>query len=94
MLINKMNNVAWYALGAVAAVLTSFGFVPQVVKMWRTKSVKDVSPLMISQFIAGVVLWTVYGAHLKDPVIIAANIVSLSTLVLALIIYFHFVKKA
>ena len=94
MLFNNMNDVAWYALGAVAAALTSFGFVPQVVKMWRTKSVKDVSPLMIIQFIAGVVLWTVYGAHLEDPVIIAANIVSLSILVWGLIIYFRFVKKA
>jgi MtN3 and saliva related transmembrane protein len=89
-----MNDVAWYALGAVAATLTSFGFVPQIVKMWRTKSVRDVSPMMIAQFIAGVALWTVYGVHLKDPVIIAANVVSLSTLAITLVIYFRFFKRA
>jgi len=94
MLLNNMNDAAWYALGAVAATLTSFGFVPQAVKMWRTKSVRDVSPLMIIQFIAGVLLWTVYGVHLRDPVIIAANIVSLSILVIALLLYFRFFKKA
>lgn len=88
-----MNDVAWYALGAVAATLTSFGFVPQIVKMWRTKSVRDVSPLTLLQFIAGVLLWTVYGVHLKDPVIIAANVVSLSTLAVTLTIYFRYFKK-
>ena len=88
-----MNDIAWYVLGAVAATLTSFGFVPQAVKMWRTKSVRDVSPLMIVQFIAGGVLWCVYGAHLRDPVVIAANIVSLVILVTALLLYFRFFKK-
>jgi len=94
MLFNNMNDVAWYALGAVAAVLTSFGFVPQIVKIWRSKSVKDVSPLMIIQFIAGVVLWTVYGVHLGNLVIIIANLVSLSTLFVGLALYLRFVKKA
>lgn len=89
-----MDNVAWYAVGAVAAALTSFGFVPQILKMWQTKSVRDVSPLMIIQFIAGVVLWTVYGVHLRDPVVIIANLVSLAILVAALLLYFRFFKKS
>lgn len=88
-----MNDIAWFALGSVAAVLTSFGFVPQVVKMWRTKSVKDVSPITFLQFIAGVLLWAVYGAHLKDPVIIAANLVSLAILITALLLYFRLFKR-
>jgi MtN3 and saliva related transmembrane protein len=90
----NMNAVAWYSLAAVAALLTSFGFVPQVLKMWRTKSVKDVSPLTFVQFIAGVSLWAVYGIHLRDPVIIAANLVSLSILFLGLFIYFRYFKRA
>ena len=93
MLFNVMNDAAWYALGAVAAALTSFGFVPQAVKMWRTKAVRDVSPLMIIQFIAGVVLWTVYGVHLRDPVVIAANLVSLAILIAGLLLYFRFFKR-
>jgi MtN3 and saliva related transmembrane protein len=88
-----MNDVAWYAVGAVAAALTSFGFVPQILKMWRTKSVRDVSPIMIVQFIAGVLLWTVYGVHLRDPVVMAANLVSLATLIAVLLLYFHFFKR-
>ena len=88
-----MNDIAWYAVGAVAAALTSFGFVPQIVKMWRTKSVRDVSPIMIVQFIAGVLLWTVYGVHLRDPVVMAANLVSLTILIAALLLYFRLFKR-
>jgi len=94
MLANKnMNDIAWYAVGAVAAALTSFGFVPQIVKMWQTKSVRDVSPITILQFIAGVLLWTVYGVHLRDPVIMAANLVSLAIMIGALLLYFRFFKR-
>ncbi len=89
-----MNDIAWYAVGAVAAALTSFGFVPQIMKMWQTKSVRDVSPITILQFIAGVSLWVVYGAHLHDPVVIVANLVSLAILMTALFLYFRFFKKA
>ena len=88
-----MNDIAWYAVGAVAAALTSFGFVPQIVKMWRSKSVRDVSPIMIVQFIAGVLLWTVYGVHLRDPVVMAANLVSLTILITALLLYFRIFKR-
>jgi MtN3 and saliva related transmembrane protein len=88
-----MSDIAWFALGSVAAVLTSFGFVPQVVKMWRTKSVKDVSPFTILQFIAGGSLWAIYGVHLDNWVIIAANLVSLAILIAALLLYFRFFKR-
>jgi MtN3 and saliva related transmembrane protein len=88
-----MDNVAWYALGAVAATLTSFGFVPQIVKMWQTKSVRDVSPITLLQMVGGVSLWIVYGVHLKDPVVIIANVVSLSILAITLTIYLRFIRK-
>jgi len=89
-----MNDIAWYAVGAVAAALTSFGFVPQILKMWHTKSVRDVSPITLLQMTAGVILWAIYGAHLRDPVVIIANLVSLSTLGIAIAIYLRYFKKA
>jgi len=39
------------------------------------------------------VLWTVYGVHLRNPVIIAANLVSLAILVMGLLLYFRFFKR-
>jgi Sugar efflux transporter for intercellular exchange len=39
------------------------------------------------------VLWTVYGVHLRDPVVMTANLVSLAILIAALLLYFRFFKK-
>jgi len=88
-----MNDTAWYALGSLAAVFTSFGFVPQVAKMWRTRSVRDVSPITLGQFAMGTTLWAIYGAHLRDGVIVAANVITASTVVLGLLLYFRFFKR-
>jgi MtN3 and saliva related transmembrane protein len=88
-----MNDTAWYAIGSVAALLTSFGFVPQVAKIWRTKSVRDVSPVTFGQFALGTTLWAIYGVHLKDGVIVAANVIAASTVIVGLLLYFRLFKK-
>jgi MtN3 and saliva related transmembrane protein len=81
-------------IGIIAAFLTMFGFVPQIVKMYRTKLVHDVSVLTLLQFTAGVSLWAIYGYAIRDMVIIGANLVSLATLLLALALYYHFSATA
>ena len=77
----------WTILGIVAASLTMFGFVPQIIKMWRTHSVKDVSGLTLIQFSIGATLWMLYGIHLQDFIVIGANGISLATLLIALGLY-------
>ena len=77
-------------IGVVAATLTMFSFVPQIVRAVRLKSVKDVSVVMVTQLALGVALWIVYGVYRRDPIIITANIVSLSTLLILLYLYFHY----
>ena len=73
----------WTIVGIAAASLTTFGFVPQIVKMHKTHSVKDVSGLTLAQFVVGVALWLLYGIHLHDFIIIGANAVSLVILLIA-----------
>ena len=85
--------IVWTVIGIVAAVLTSFGFVPQVRKMWKRRSVGDVSIGTFGQFTAGVILWAIYGMSRGDPVIIGANIVSLATLVVGLTLYYRYRGK-
>ncbi len=80
----------WYLIGTAAALLTTFGFVPQIIKMHRTKSSRDVSPATLYQFSAGVILWALYGLHLGDVIIIAANVVTFITLIVAIILYNHY----
>jgi len=80
----------WELIGYSAAVLTMFGFVPQLLKMVRTKSVDDVSLPMMVQMAIGLVLWLLYGIHLHNPQIIMANLISVSILSLQMIIYFKY----
>ncbi|HOS82538.1 MAG TPA: SemiSWEET family transporter [Methanolinea sp.] len=79
----------WFIVGGIAAMLTTFGFVPQIHKMIRTRSVDDVSPLTFVQFMAGVSLWALYGAHIGDVIVLLANIVTFGTLIVAVSLYFY-----
>ena len=79
----------WTILGITAASLTMFGFVPQIMKMWTTHSVKDVSGLTLIQFSVGAMLWILYGIHLQDFIVIGANAISLVTLLIALGLYWN-----
>jgi len=80
----------WTIIGASAAVLTMFAFIPQIVKVLKTKSAKDVSVITLLQLSLGVSLWIVYGIHLKDAIIITANSTTLTTLILLLSLYFNY----
>ena len=82
----------WTIIGLAAATLTMFAFIPQIIKVVKTKSAKDVSLITLLQLSLGVSLWIVYGMHLKDFIIILANGVTLFTLILLLIFYFRFGK--
>jgi MtN3 and saliva related transmembrane protein len=79
----------WLIIGSMAAVLTMFAFVPQIIKAVKTKSVKDVSLVTLVQLSLGVSLWIAYGIHLKDTVIIAANSMTLFSLIILLALYFR-----
>lgn len=72
-------------IGFLAAILTTIAFLPQVIKVWRSKSTKDVSLETIVLFSTGVFLWVVYGLYIKALPIILANVV---TLMLNLILLF------
>jgi MtN3 and saliva related transmembrane protein len=64
-------------LGLVAASLTTFSFLPQMLKTWQTKSAKDVSFVMLICFNLGIFLWLIYGIYLSALPIILANAVTL-----------------
>lgn len=84
------QELYWYLIGIAAALLTTFGFVPQIIKMHRTQSSRDISLTTLYQFSAGVILWTLYGFHLGDIIIIAANVTSFLILIVAIVLYYHY----
>jgi MtN3 and saliva related transmembrane protein len=60
-------------LGLVAGTITSITFLPQVVKIWQTKSAKDLSLLMLLLLMLNVILWLIYGFVVMSPSIIYTN---------------------
>lgn len=84
----------WTIIGAIAATLTMLGFIPQIARSLRTRSVKDVSPVALFQLSTGVFLWIIYGIYRKDPIIIIANTVSLVTLFMLIFLYFKYGRLA
>jgi len=80
----------WKIIGAAAATLTMFSFVPQIARSLRTKSVRDVSPVTLFQLSIGVLLWMIYGIYRQDPIIIVANAITLITLSVLIFLYFKY----
>jgi len=64
-------------LGFIATILTTCGFIPQLVKIIKTKSVKDISFNMFALFLAGGACWLIYGILIKSPPVIIANFASI-----------------
>jgi len=64
-------------IGTVAGTLTTAAYLPQVVKVWRSRSAGDISLQMYVLMVTGATLWIVYGALNGDWPIIIANVVSL-----------------
>jgi MtN3 and saliva related transmembrane protein len=60
-------------IGLAAAALTVIAFFPQLMKVWKTKSTKDVSLSTFSIFCAAVSLWVVYGILMEDLPIMISN---------------------
>ncbi|MGB0811064.1 MAG: SemiSWEET family sugar transporter [Flavobacteriaceae bacterium] len=73
-------------IGLIAAVCTTFAFIPQVMKVWKTKQTKDLSLRMYSIMFIGIILWLVYGIRIDSLSIIMANVVT-ATLVGTILVY-------
>ena len=63
--------------GFVAAILTTFSCVPQVLHVWRTRSVADISLGMYSTYTFGIAVWLIYGILIMSWPIVLANLVTL-----------------
>ena len=64
-------------IGFFAAFCTTVAFLPQAIKVYKTKSTKDISLYMFLIFTVGVLSWLIYGLIINDWPIILANAVTL-----------------
>ena len=76
-------------MGFIAGLLTTIAFLPQVIKVYRTKSTKDISLPMYVIFTIGVATWVVYGLMLNSMDVFIFNVI---TFILAIVILAYKLK--
>lgn len=64
-------------LGLIAGALTSVAAIPQVVRSYRTRHVRDISVWQPVLLAIGVGLWLLYGIAIADLPLVLSNIVPL-----------------
>ncbi len=83
----------WKIIGIIAAICTTSGFIPQIIRGIRTKRLDDISPVMYILLIFGLSLWLSYGIHIEDMIIIVANAAGLAFSVVIVILRFKYMRQ-
>ena len=68
-----LTDLAGYA----AAICTTGAYVPQVLRVWRTRSTHDISLKMFLVLVTGLALWLTFGILRGEWPIILANGITL-----------------
>ena len=63
-------------LGYMAGALTTFSFIPQIIRVFKTKSAHDISLIFNVTLFVGILLWLAYGILSKDKPIIIWNAIA------------------
>lgn len=76
-------------IGYLAAICTTIAFIPQAIKVYKSKHTKDISMGMFLLMNAGLIFWLIYGVIIFSYPIILANAI---TIIFALYILFMKIK--
>ena len=60
-------------VGILAGILILSGWVPQIIKGYKTQRLNDVSSYLMICIFAGAVLWLVYGIEIDDVYVMGVN---------------------
>lgn len=77
-------------LGYIASLLIIICYLPQIIKIIRTKEAKDISIEMYLLLLSGQILYTFYGILKKDIPIIVVNLIggTLNLFIIGLSLYY------
>ena len=73
----ELDETTMGVIGILAGILILSGWVPQIVRGYRTKKLNDVSSYLMILIFAGAVLWLIYGIALDDVYIMGVNVAGL-----------------
>jgi MtN3 and saliva related transmembrane protein len=73
-----MNSLLVDAIGMIGAVLTTVCWLPQAVKIIRSRDTRAISLVGTLAFTIGIAFWLVYGLALMDWPLVTSNVVTLA----------------
>ena len=81
----EIDNNLLTILGVLAGIFILSGWVEQIIKGYRTKSMNDISNYLMILISAGAILWLIYGIIVDDIFIIGTNIAAVVLMMTVLI---------
>jgi len=80
-------------IGSVAAFCTTISFVPQLIRVYRLKSAREISLIMFLIFSLGLFLWLLYGIFIRSIPVILSNSVTLVLSLAILVLKIRYDRK-
>lgn len=81
-------------IGYVAATCTTLSFLPQLVRVLRLRSARDISLGMFLIFSVGTALWLIYGFYVHSKPVMVANAVTFVLAMSILVMKLRFDRNA
>jgi MtN3 and saliva related transmembrane protein len=80
-------------IGLFAGACITISTIPQILKVWKTKKVKEISLKMFAILTFGIAVWIVYGILKSDWPIIITNSISLFLNLIMVYFILHYEKE-
>jgi MtN3 and saliva related transmembrane protein len=81
----EIDGILLTILGTLAGILILSGWVEQIIKGYKTKSLKDISKYLMILISAGAGLWLLYGLIVEDIFIIGTNLAAIALMMTVLV---------
>ncbi len=91
--IMALDEISLSILAIAAGILILSGWVPQIIRGYRTKSLDDISKYLMTFVAIGAVLWTWYGFEKEDVFIIGVNVAAIILTMVVLTMKFRYEKR-
>jgi len=80
-------------LAIVAGIMILAGWVPQIIKGYKTKKLDDISKYLMILVAGGAFLWILYGIEKDDPFIIGVNVAAIVLTMIVLSMKIRYERK-
>ena len=90
----ELDEITMGVIGTIAGILILSGWIPQIIKGYKSKKLDDVSAYLMILIFSGAVLWLIYGIALDDVYIMGVNLAAMVLTMIVLSMKLKYQKTA